>query len=280
MKKRQAAFTLVELLVVIGIIALLISILMPVLQKARVAALRVQCGSNLHQWGISLTAYAAENKGKLPETVRADSPIGCYPNIAWIYQQPNAGTSRNATQTNQFSVEAIAPYMPGVNFDKREFGQLWVCPANAGEDTNAFNALTWNDGTGLNSYFHFQYSYYANVGKWGIVNGFAVASRPDELCDMRMASDRLLMSDWLYYWSAGVWAYNHGKNGASAFYSGGAISGDPGPPKTNGMNKLFADGHVVWDGDYDPKQLQDMVRGAADRNMHWVTAGGSSYTFY
>ena len=58
------AFTLVELLVVIGIIALLISVLLPTLAKARESASSVKCGSNLQQFGLAINLYAAENKGR------------------------------------------------------------------------------------------------------------------------------------------------------------------------------------------------------------------------
>ena len=58
-------FTLVELLVVIGIIAVLISVLIPALSKAREQSMRIKCASNLHQIAIAETAYAAENKGLL-----------------------------------------------------------------------------------------------------------------------------------------------------------------------------------------------------------------------
>ena len=64
--KRQRGFTLVELLVVIGIIALLIGILLPVLGKARQSANRAACLSNLHNLGIALLMYANNNQGSLP----------------------------------------------------------------------------------------------------------------------------------------------------------------------------------------------------------------------
>jgi prepilin-type processing-associated H-X9-DG protein/prepilin-type N-terminal cleavage/methylation domain-containing protein len=57
------AFTLVELLVVIGIIALLISILLPSLNRAREAAMGIQCSAALRQYGIGNTLYSNANRG-------------------------------------------------------------------------------------------------------------------------------------------------------------------------------------------------------------------------
>jgi prepilin-type N-terminal cleavage/methylation domain-containing protein len=64
--RRAHAFTLVELLVVIGIIALLISILMPALTVARQQAQKTQCLSNMRSMGQAVAIYQAEYKGVFP----------------------------------------------------------------------------------------------------------------------------------------------------------------------------------------------------------------------
>ncbi len=62
----KRGFTLIELLVVIAIIAILAAILLPALARAREAARRASCQSNLKQMGVVFMMYASENKGKYP----------------------------------------------------------------------------------------------------------------------------------------------------------------------------------------------------------------------
>ena len=68
MRSRKTAFTLIELLVVVSIIALLVSILMPALSQARAQAKQAVCGSNLHQMGVAMIAYAVDNGDVFPST--------------------------------------------------------------------------------------------------------------------------------------------------------------------------------------------------------------------
>lgn len=76
----KTGFTLIELMVVIGLISVLSSLLLPVLGKARAAANASVCLSNLRQMGMAWTMYVTETRGRLPDYVWSTPAM---PNVSW-----------------------------------------------------------------------------------------------------------------------------------------------------------------------------------------------------
>jgi hypothetical protein len=92
-----AAFTLVELLVVIGIIALLISILLPALSKARQSANAIACGNNVRQIALGFRMFSGDHQGFLPGGYTSRQASDPEWKGDWLYG-PAANNSGNAFQ--------------------------------------------------------------------------------------------------------------------------------------------------------------------------------------
>lgn len=90
---RRRGFTLIELLVVVAIIALLVSILLPSLGRAKELARRAICGSNNHNMGSSWAIYFTANNQRIPQLQRANQEsVGPFYYCLWFYDNYyNAG---------------------------------------------------------------------------------------------------------------------------------------------------------------------------------------------
>jgi len=150
------AFTLVELLVVIGIIAVLISILLPALSKVRESSSLTKCLSNIRQINTSLMLYLNDNKGRLPD---AEYSNGSSSPLSPAYLNAAPGTLVNVTDGGGRALSKGV--LPTIGESLERYGantdDHWTCPSGGSSASGGRSEPYESVGNGLRGYTNSDY---------------------------------------------------------------------------------------------------------------------------
>lgn len=264
--RRKSGFTLVELLVVISIIALLVSILMPALGKARSKAKATVCGVHLSQIGIVFLMYSMDNDDFLP---------------------PSFG-SGNWNAFYDFTRDSLSSY-------DVDDGKIFYCPGNRMfKDT--YNPDPWNNPIPIasgRSIYYMGYELFTHViradadpllySPWALANNidttpfgfstlswhYSITHSDPELRDIipvRKSTDSLsnmktsggTLHRVKIYPSRVPMAFDQTFSRDGSFGDYVSDTNHPGHGnKTMGLNAVFLDGHVEWHNGHQLKVLRD-----------------------
>jgi prepilin-type N-terminal cleavage/methylation domain-containing protein len=285
-------FTLVELLVVIGIIAVLIAILLPALSKSIEQARRVACLSNQRQLVMAAFQYANDNRGYFYPGMMEGNGYVLDVSIAarnyWIdvqaipltfYMAAGFGNPLSFAQGNKGTQAQPSP--------------VWYCPSSPDlpkYESVAFlqrtGATNWPDQVGI---IDTSYIYLADVPKQYpstgdsydvVVQSGGPRTRPTHIGERGnpkpLFADRVeydlslsMSAFWPQFTLYPGWVINHGFKVTSAGYA-----------QANGLNEAFNDGHAEWLGTMPPALPGGPPRTTLIPGVPWAVTGANPSCCY
>jgi len=231
----RRAFTLTELMVVVGLISVLISLLFPVMTKVRVAANSAKCASNLRQMGLALTMYLGQSNGHAPEYIW-NTPSN--PNVAWQGYWLGILEEQGVSGASLICPSATEP--TGI-FVQRGYGNAthcWTGQFASFGSVVRFSDVLWREGS-------YGYNRYLTAGSFG---GSATA-----IAAVRDFSHTPAFLDCVWADAAPLNGSAEAPETSPPDLTGGQVG--PGSPEHwkflisrhgRGVNVCMADGSVTW----------------------------------
>ncbi|MEO0475980.1 MAG: prepilin-type N-terminal cleavage/methylation domain-containing protein [Planctomycetota bacterium] len=242
-RRSRSAFSLIELLVVVSIIALLIAILLPALSVARESTQDTQCKSNLKQLGIAQFAYASDHKGNY--TSARD----------WVGPQGTPGYG-DPTNIDTVTQGTLFPYI-------NESAELYLCPVA----TVKLDTTPWSGRPLVRNY----------VQNWNTGTNPEFASEMYDIDDVRKPSELVLLTEENSFRIPGFSNYTMNDGYLVSRFSAtnpqpvdcfGSFHNDGGQPENGYAHAVFADGSVSsvdYRGDHTGKTMNRTTMWCTDK---------------
>ena len=269
----KSGFTLVELLVVIGIIAVLIGVLLPALNVARQQAQSIQCLSNMRQLGTAFVLYVNDNHGWMPscDTCGPNTPTQFWSGATSATQTPLWPAGVSATQTWVGWVDS------GPAESALENGTLWKYIHNAGlykcpSDTNPYrnrsysiNYLICMSANDTGSLLHS----IVNWNKWKVYKVTQVPNSANAITFVEEGAPQN-STDPALQWNGGGWEQNPVGAHFPSDWIDTVVSWH-----RNGANFAFVDGHAEYWRWTDTRTINYLKDDPAWPSTLYVTANNN-----